>query len=66
MEIGAGGEFAQVGNQPKIGRESSRFVEEGKQLSKIAMDRVSILKERGHKNGHNSKTWQIFACSIVL
>jgi hypothetical protein len=28
MEIGAGGEFVQAGGQPKIGRGSSRFIEE--------------------------------------
>ena len=30
------------------------------------MDGVSILKERGHKNGHNLKIWRIFGCSMLL
>jgi hypothetical protein len=30
------------------------------------MDGVSILKEPGHKNGHNLENWLISGCSDLL
>ena len=54
MEGEAGGLFVQIGEtrfcEPKRGGD---FRGGSHNLSRIAIDIASVLKQRGHKNGHN-------------